>query len=97
MFVRAGDADAPRTAPRTSPTRWRRRCARCASSCAARVGQGRHRAAFKDTLAEHKLKMPQLAVPVRVAVCGRVQTPAIDAVLALFDRDVVLRRLAEAA
>jgi glutamyl-tRNA synthetase len=38
-----------------------------------------------------------LAVPVRVAVCGRVQTPAIDAVLALFDRDVVLRRLAEAA
>ncbi len=53
--------------------------------------------AFKDTLSEHKLKMPQLAVPVRVAVCGRVQTPAIDAVLALFDRDVVLRRLAEAA
>jgi glutamyl-tRNA synthetase len=53
--------------------------------------------AFKDTLAEHKLKMPQLAVPVRVAVCGHVQTPAIDAVLALFEREVVLRRLDEAA
>jgi glutamyl-tRNA synthetase len=49
--------------------------------------------AFKDTLAEHKIKMPQLAVPVRVAVCGRAQTPAIDAVLALFEREVVLNRL----
>jgi glutamyl-tRNA synthetase len=52
--------------------------------------------ALKDTLAEHKLKMPHLAIPVRVAVCGRVQTPAIDAVLALFDRETVLHRLAEA-
>ena len=52
--------------------------------------------AFKDTLAEHKIKMPQLAVPVRVAVCARLQTPAIDAVLALFDRQVVLDRLAAA-
>ena len=50
--------------------------------------------AMKDTLAEHKLKMPQLAPPVRVAVCGRSQTPAIDAVLALYDRDAVLQRLA---
>jgi glutamyl-tRNA synthetase len=40
--------------------------------------------------------MPQLAIPVRVAVCGRVQTPAIDAVLALFDRQTVLERLAAA-
>jgi glutamyl-tRNA synthetase len=52
--------------------------------------------AFKDTLAEHKIKMPQLAIPVRVAVCGRVQTPAIDAVLALFDRQTVLERLRQA-
>jgi len=49
--------------------------------------------AMKDTLAELKLKMPQLAPPVRVAVCGRSQTPSIDAVLALFDREVVLQRL----
>ena len=49
--------------------------------------------AMKATLAEHKLKMPQLAQPVRVLVCGRVQTPSIDAVLALFQRDAVLARL----
>ena len=52
--------------------------------------------AIKDTLADHKLKMPQLAIPVRVAVCGRTQTPAIDAVLALFDRMVVLQRMSAA-
>ena len=47
----------------------------------------------KETLAAHGLKMPQLAMAVRVLVCGRPQTPALDAVLALFDRDVVLARL----
>jgi len=49
--------------------------------------------AIKDTLTEHKLKMPQLAIPVRVLVCGRTQTPSVDAVLALFDRETVLARL----
>ncbi len=49
--------------------------------------------AIKDTLGEHKLKMPQLAIPVRVLVCGRAQTPSVDAVLSLFDRDTVLARL----
>jgi glutamyl-tRNA synthetase len=49
--------------------------------------------AIKDTISEHKLKMPVLAVPVRVLVCGRAQTPSLDAVLALFDRDTVLARL----
>ncbi|WP_395699828.1 glutamate--tRNA ligase [Aquabacterium sp.] len=49
--------------------------------------------AIKDTIGEHKLKMPQLAIPVRVLVCGRAQTPSVDAVLALFDRDTVLARL----
>lgn len=49
--------------------------------------------AIKDTLAEHRLKMPQLAHPLRVLVCGRVQTPSIDAVLSLFARDEVLARL----
>ena len=52
--------------------------------------------AIKDTLAEHKLKMPQLAHPVRVLVCGRAQTPSVDAVLALFARDDVLVRLQSA-
>jgi len=52
--------------------------------------------AIKETLAEHKIKMPQLAIPLRVVVCGRTQTPAIDAVLALFDRAVVIERLSGA-
>ena len=50
-------------------------------------------AAMKETLAAHQLKMPQLAPAVRVLVCGRAQTPSIDAVLALFPRDTVLARL----
>lgn len=49
--------------------------------------------AFKATLAEQGLKMPQLAIPVRVALCGRTQTPSVDAVLALFDRAEVIKRL----
>jgi glutamyl-tRNA synthetase len=49
--------------------------------------------ALKDTLTECGLKMPMLAIPVRLLVCGRAQTPSVDAVLALFDRDVVLQRL----
>jgi glutamyl-tRNA synthetase len=47
-------------------------------------------AAMKETLSAHQLKMPQLAPALRVLVCGRVQTPSIDAVLALFPRDKVL-------
>jgi glutamyl-tRNA synthetase len=50
-------------------------------------------AAFKETLTEAGLKMPQLAIPVRLLVCGRAQTPSVDAVLALFERDTVLARL----
>jgi glutamyl-tRNA synthetase len=38
--------------------------------------------------------MPQLAPAVRVVVCGRAQTPSLDAVLAVFDRATVLARLA---
>lgn len=50
-------------------------------------------AAIKETLGSHGLKMPQIAHALRVLVCGRVQTPSIDAVLALFPRDTVLYRL----
>jgi glutamyl-tRNA synthetase len=49
--------------------------------------------AIKETLAEHRIKMPQLAPALRVLVCGRAQTPSIDAVLALFPRQTVLARL----
>ncbi len=50
-------------------------------------------ALLKDTLTAHQLKMPQLAPALRVLVCGRAQTPSIDAVLALFTRETVLGRL----
>lgn len=49
--------------------------------------------AIKESLAAHGLKMPQLATALRVLVCGRAQTPSIDAVLALFTRETVLQRL----
>jgi glutamyl-tRNA synthetase len=51
-------------------------------------------AAMTATLNEQGLKMPQLAPALRVLVCGRAQTPAIDAVLALFTREQVQARLA---
>jgi len=50
-------------------------------------------AALKATLGAHKLKMPQLAMPLRLVVVGTTHTPSIDAVLALFDRDVVVSRI----
>ena len=50
-------------------------------------------AAIKATLAEHGLKMPQLAMPVRVLVMGTPQTPSVDAMLALHQREIILSRL----
>ena len=50
-------------------------------------------AAIKEVLTQTGLKMPQLAMPVRVLVMGTPQTPALDAVLALCDRQKVLDRL----
>jgi glutamyl-tRNA synthetase len=49
--------------------------------------------AIKEVLTQAGLKMPQLAMPVRVLVMGTPQTPALDAVLALCDRQKVLDRL----
>ncbi|MDR5834202.1 glutamate--tRNA ligase [Caballeronia sp. LZ034LL] len=54
-------------------------------------------AALKATLGTHKLKMPQLAMPVRLLVAGTTHTPSIDAVLMLFGRDAVVNRLGKAA
>ena len=51
--------------------------------------------AIKETLAATKLKMPQLAMPLRQVLTGRTQTPSIDAVLELLGRETVLRRLKE--
>jgi glutamyl-tRNA synthetase len=52
--------------------------------------------AIKDTIGTFKLKMPQVAIPLRLLVCGRAQTPSIDAVLELFTREEVLMRLRQA-
>jgi len=53
-------------------------------------------AALKAVLASHGLKMPQLAMPVRVLVMGTAQTPSLDAVLELQSRDIVIARLQKA-
>jgi glutamyl-tRNA synthetase len=50
-------------------------------------------ALLKETLAAHKLKMPQLAMPLRLMLTGQLQTPSIDAVVELFGRETVLTRL----
>ena len=49
---------------------------------------------IKAKAGEHGLKMGQVGVPLRVAVCGEPQTPSIDAVLELIGREEVCRRLA---
>jgi glutamyl-tRNA synthetase len=50
-------------------------------------------AVLKDVLAHAHLKMPQLAIPLRICLLGRTTSPSLDAVLALFDRQYVLKRL----
>ena len=53
-------------------------------------------AALKAFVAERKVKMPQVMMPVRVAVSGTTQTPAVDAVLAVLGRTRTLERLTAA-
>jgi glutamyl-tRNA synthetase len=50
-------------------------------------------AVIKEILTTHSLKMPQLAMPLRVMVAGTAQTPSIHAVLELIGRQEVLRRI----
>ncbi len=53
-------------------------------------------AAIKQVLTEHSLKMPQIAMPVRVLMISTAQTPSLDAVLELQNRQTVLDRLQKA-
>lgn len=53
--------------------------------------------AIKETCTEAGLKMPQVAIPLRVALLGVPQTPSIDAVLEVMGRERVLARLAAMA
>ena len=50
-------------------------------------------AAIKEVLAATGLKMPQLAMAVRVLLLGTSQTPSLDAVIELFLRETVVDRL----
>jgi glutamyl-tRNA synthetase len=54
----------------------------------ARIGE-----LIKNVVKTQGLKMPQLAMPLRLIVTGRQQTPSIDAVLELLGRDTVIERL----
>ena len=49
--------------------------------------------ALKAVVAGSGLKMPRIAMPLRVLVTGVTQTPSIDATLELLGRDTVIRRL----
>ena len=49
--------------------------------------------ALKETLAAHQLKLGQIGIPLRVAVSGGTQTPAIDVTLELIGRDNVIDRI----
>ncbi len=53
-------------------------------------------AVIKEVLAANGMKMPQLAMPVRVLVMGTAQTPSLDAVLEMCGREKVITRLAKA-
>ena len=50
-------------------------------------------AVIKEVLTSCGLKMPHLAMPVRVLVAGNAHTPSLDAVLELFNREKVVERL----
>jgi glutamyl-tRNA synthetase len=60
---------------------------------AARLEREAIAGCVKATLAELNLKMPQLAMPARLAVFGTAQTPSLDAMLALLPRAGIVARL----
>ncbi|MGJ7564565.1 glutamate--tRNA ligase [Variovorax sp. GB1R11] len=51
---------------------------------------------IKEVLAAHSMKMPMLAMPVRLLVMGTSQTPSLDAVLEIFSKEKVIERLKKA-
>ncbi|MDR0379773.1 MAG: glutamate--tRNA ligase [Candidatus Accumulibacter sp.] len=50
-------------------------------------------ALIKHCVTAHALKMPKLAMPLRILLTGQAHTPSVDAVLALFTRELALKRL----
>ncbi|MDK9703904.1 MAG: glutamate--tRNA ligase [Sulfuritalea sp.] len=93
FFVAAKPADEMRAQHLTEPalkglSALRERLSACAWQ-AAELGQ-----TVKQTATDSGLKMPQLAIPLRVALLGMPQSPSIDAVLEVLGRERVLARLA---
>ena len=52
-------------------------------------------ALIKETVTKHGLKMPKLAMPLRVILTGQAQTPSVDAVIVLIGREKVAAALAQ--
>lgn len=50
---------------------------------------------IKSTIKTHNLKMPKLAMPLRVLLTGITHTPSIDKVIVLFGREETRQRLAQ--
>jgi glutamyl-tRNA synthetase len=48
---------------------------------------------IKSTIKNHSLKMPKLAMPMRLMLTGRMQTPSIDKVMYLLGKQVVQNRM----
>ncbi|WP_150430314.1 glutamate--tRNA ligase [Dechloromonas sp. CZR5] len=48
---------------------------------------------IKECVAKHGLKIPKLAMPLRVLLTGQAQTPSVDAVITLIGREKVLASL----
>ncbi len=51
---------------------------------------------FKPFCEAEGIKMGQLGMPLRLAVCGTAKTPSVDAVLALIGKEEVLKRIRSA-
>jgi glutamyl-tRNA synthetase len=50
-------------------------------------------ATIKQIITKYGLKMPKLAMPLRVMLVGQTHTPSVDAVVTLFPRETVLSRI----
>ena len=50
-------------------------------------------ALIKEVIGKYGLKMPRLAMPLRVMLAGQTQTPSVDALLALFPRELAVARI----
>ncbi|MDP3134347.1 MAG: glutamate--tRNA ligase [Burkholderiaceae bacterium] len=52
-------------------------------------------ALIKETVTQHGLKMPKLAMPLRAILTGQTQTPSVDAVIVLIGREKAMAALAQ--